>query len=129
MSARLAGSRPADSGPADWTNGEAAILYQRCNACGRIQYFRRSFCAACGSSELSEKHASGEGTVYATSLVCRAATPETRAHVPYNIVLVDTVEGFRMMAHGDNDLVIGDSVVARFATFAGRLVPYFEKRK
>jgi uncharacterized OB-fold protein len=78
---------------------------------------------------LIERHASGEGTVYATSLVCRAATPETRAHVPYNIVLVDAAEGFRMMAHGDNELAIGDRVVARFATFAGRLVPYFEKRK
>jgi uncharacterized OB-fold protein len=65
--------------------------------------------------------------VYATSLVCRAATAETRAHVPYNIVLVDTIEGFRMMAHGDNALVIGDEVTVRFAQFAGRLVPYFEK--
>ena len=65
--------------------------------------------------------------MYATSLVCRAATPETRAHVPYNIVLIDTAEGFRMMAHGANDLRIGDAVTARFAQFAGRLVPYFEK--
>jgi uncharacterized OB-fold protein len=76
-----------------------------------------------------EKHASGEGTVYATSLVCRAATPETRAHLPYNIVLVDTPEGFRMMAHGDNDLAIGDHVTARFTSFAGRLVPYFARTK
>ena len=57
----------------------------------------------------------------------RAATPETRAHVPYNIVLVDTVEGFRMMAHGADDLAIGDRVAARFGQFAGRLVPFFEK--
>ena len=69
------------------------------------------------------------GTVYATSLVCRAATPETRDHIPYNIILVDTAEGFRMMAHGDNDLAIGDKVTARFARFAGRLVPYFERTK
>ena len=75
-----------------------------------------------------EKRASGAGRVYATSLVCRAATAETRAHVPYNIVLVDTVENFRMMAHGENDLAIGDEVVARFATFAGRMVPYFVRR-
>jgi uncharacterized OB-fold protein len=47
--------------------------------------------------------------------------------VPYNIVLVDTEEGFRMMAHGVNDLAIGDRVSARFTEFAGRLVPYFEK--
>ncbi len=117
--------------PADWTQkpaeGEAAIRYQACSRCGNVQYFRRGFCAACGSTELAEKRASGEGTVYATSLVCRAATPETRAHVPYNIVLIDAAEGFRMMAHGERALAIGDKVTARFAQFADRLVPYFEK--
>ena len=115
--------------PADWTGGHEAILYQSCGVCRKAQYFRRGFCAACGSSDLAEKRASGKGTVYATSVVMRAATPETRAHVPYNIVLVDTAEGFRMMAHGANDLRIGDSVTARFTRFAGRLVPYFERAK
>jgi len=113
--------------PEDWTKGVEVIRYQACSACGHVQYFRRNFCAACGATELAEKSASGEGTVYATSLVARAATPETRAHVPYNIVLVDTAEGFRMMAHGDLELAIGDPVSARFVPFAGRLVPYFEK--
>ena len=114
---------------ADWTRGVEAIVYQQCNACGARQYFRRSFCAACGADEPESKRASGEGTVYAASLVCRAATPETKAHVPYNMVLVDTAEGFRMMAHGDNGLAIGDKVTARHRQFAGRLVPYFEKAK
>jgi uncharacterized OB-fold protein len=113
---------------ADWTSGDEAIVYQSCAACGSLQYFRRSFCATCGAPDPVDKRASGEGTVYATSLVCRAATPETRAHVPYNIVLVDTSEGFHMMAHGDNDLSIGDKVTARFARFAGRLVPHFVAR-
>ncbi len=117
------------SSSADWTKGEAAIVYQACGSCARVQYFRRGFCAACGSTELAGKRASGAGTVYATSLVCRAATPETRAHVPYNIVLVDTAEGFRMMAHGEKDLAIGDKVRASYVQFAGRLVPYFEKAK
>jgi hypothetical protein len=49
--------------------------------------------------------------------VCRAATPEAREHMPYKIVLVDTAEGFRMMAHGDNDLDIGDEVTARYRRF------------
>jgi uncharacterized OB-fold protein len=115
--------------PADWTTGAEAIVYQSCASCGSSQYFRRSFCRVCGAPDPIEKQARGEGTVYATSLVVRAATPETRAHVPYNIVLVDTVEGFRMMAHGDKDLAIGGKVTARFAQFAGRLVPYFEKIK
>lgn len=113
--------------PGDWTTGSEAILYQRCRACERVQYFRRDFCAACCGTDLSEHSASGTGRVYATSLVCRAATPETRVHVPYNIVLIDTTEGFRMMAHGATDLAIGDHVAARFAPFAGRIVPYFEK--
>jgi uncharacterized OB-fold protein len=114
---------------ADWTAGHEAILYQRCESCGTAQYFHRAFCAACGGDDVVEKRASGEGTVYATSLVCRAATAETRAHVPYNIVLVDAAEGFRMMAHGDAELAIGDQVAARFASFSGRIVPYFMKRK
>ena len=113
--------------PADWTSGVEAILYQSCGDCGKSQYFRRGFCAACSSANLAERRASGKGTVYATSIVTRAATPETRAHVPYNIVLVDTEEGFRMMAHGSHELAIGDRVSARYAQFAGRLVPYFEK--
>jgi uncharacterized protein len=114
---------------ADWTSGEAAIVYQSCAACGGVQYFRRSFCATCGVPDPDARRASGQGTVYATSLVCRAATPETRAHVPYNIVLVDTSEGFRMMAHGEHDLSIGDMVTARFEPFAGRLVPHFARTK
>jgi uncharacterized OB-fold protein len=112
---------------ADWTKGAEAIVYQACAACGAVQYFRRHFCCACGALDPAEQRASGEGMVYATSLVCRAATPETRAHVPYNIVLVDTAEGFRMMAHGEIELAIGDRVKARFEAFAGRIVPYFEK--
>ena len=114
---------------ADWIKGAEAIVYQSCGACGTVQYFHRAFGAACGTPDPVEKRASGAGTVYATSLVCRAATPETRAHVPYNIVLVDAAEGFRMMAHGANDLAIGDEVTASYRPFAGRLVPYFEKMR
>jgi uncharacterized OB-fold protein len=114
---------------ADWTKGAEAIVYQSCGSCGNVQYFHRRFCAACGAPDPVEKRASGAGTVYATSLACCAATPETRAHVPYNIVLIDAAEGFRMMAHGDNDLAIGDEVTASYRPFAGRLVPYFEKTR
>jgi hypothetical protein len=32
-----------------------------------------------------------------------------------------------MMAHGDNNLAIGDKVTASYRLFAGRLVPYFER--
>ena len=113
----------------DWTKGAEAIVYQSCAACGAKQYFRRSFCAACGAADPEDKRAGGQGIVYATSLVVRAATAEARAHVPYNIVLIDAAEGFRMMAHGDNDLKIGDRVSAQYRRFTGRLVPYFARTK
>jgi uncharacterized protein len=111
----------------DWTTGAEAIIYQSCAVCGSRQYFRRSFCAACGAPDPEVKRADGEGIVYAASLVVRAATPEARAHVPYNIVLIDLAEGFRMMAHGDNDLKIGDRVSAQYRRFTDRLVPYFTR--
>ena len=88
----------------DWTTGDEAIIYQSCGSCGSRNISAARSARPAASADPVEKRASGEGTVYATSLVCRAATPETRAHVPYNIVLVDTVEGFRMMAHGDKTL-------------------------
>jgi uncharacterized OB-fold protein len=113
---------------ADWTAGAEAITYQACAACSSLQYFRRSFCAACGAAELIERRASGEGVVYAATLVCRAATAQAREHVPYKIVLVDTIEGFRMMGHGNTDLEIGDRVIAQYRRFTGHLVPFFERK-
>jgi uncharacterized OB-fold protein len=111
----------------DWTGGEQTIVYQSCAACGAAQYFRRGFCAACGAPDPQDQRASGDGVVFATSLVVRAATAEARAHGPYNIVLIDAAEGFRMMAHGDSDLKIGDRVRAQYRRFTDHLIPYFTR--
>ncbi len=112
---------------ADWTKGEERVAYQSCGACRHIWYFRRGFCPACGASDVADLTASGEGVVFAISVVTRAATAEARAHVPYAVVLVDAREGFRMMGHGDRDLKIGDRVAARFEKFTDHIVPYFAK--
>ena len=112
---------------ADWTRGTEAIAFQACGACRHVWYFRRGFCPTCGSENVATKSASGDGVVFAISVVTRAATAEARAHVPYAVVLVDAAEGFRMMGHGDRDLKIGDKVTARFETFTGHIVPYFAK--
>ncbi|MGX7741142.1 Zn-ribbon domain-containing OB-fold protein [Rhodopseudomonas parapalustris] len=111
----------------DWTCGEPTITYQHCGRCGAVQYFRRDFCSACGSDDLHTLAASGEGVVYAATLVHRAATAEARVHVPFKIVLVDCAEGFLMMGHGAHDVEIGDRVRAGFTQFTGQLVPFFEK--
>jgi uncharacterized protein len=112
---------------ADWTTGAEAIAYQSCGACKHVWYFRRGFCPACGSEDIATGEASGEGVVFAISIVTRAATTEARAHVPYAVVLVDAEEGFRMMGHGDRELKIGDKVRARFEKFTDHIVPYFVK--
>jgi len=112
---------------ADWTAGVEALLYQRCRSCRSVWYFRRGFCPICGVQDPESLRAGGEGVVYAKTLVCRPATAEARAHLPFMIVLVDMAEGFRVMAHGDRDLAIGDAVTLRFERFIDRLVPFFAK--
>ena len=89
--------------------------------------FSRGFCPECGTSTSTTLQASGRGTVHARTLVARAPTEELRAHAPYLIVLIDAEEGFRLMAHGDADLQIGDRVLARFTRLAGHKIPYFVK--
>ena len=110
----------------DWTKDGDGIAYQVCGSCEAAWYFQRSFCPECGASASATLQASGLGTVHARTLVARAPTEELRAHAPYLIVLVDADEGFRLMAHGDAALQIGDRVRARFTQLAGRKIPYFD---
>ena len=111
----------------DWTQGGEGIACQACAGCGALWYFRRTFCPQCGREHPQARQASGSGTVHAVTLVTRAPTEELRAHAPYAIVLVDTDEGFRVMAHGAIDLRIGERVRCAFITLAGRLMPRFER--
>ena len=111
---------------ADWTRGGDGIAYQTCASCKAVWYFRRGFCPGCGHGNPVTLQASGAGTVYARTSVARAPTEELRASAPYLIVLVDADEGFRLMAHGDPTLEIGDRVRARFVDLAGKKIPYFE---
>ena len=108
-----------------WTDGADAILYQSCGKCCHLWYFRRAFCPSCGDASPTTLKASGNGVVYSATTVRRAATPEAKAHVPYAILLIDMAEGFRMMAHGDIDLHIGDGVIAEYRTFTNLRTPYF----
>lgn len=111
----------------DWTSGEPAIRYQTCSACSLTWYFHRPFCPGCGARSPSLHMASGRGTVYATTVVKRAPSRELASQVPYCIVLVDAREGFRLMAHGDLDLQVGDEVAVSFKPFGGALIPYFSR--
>jgi uncharacterized OB-fold protein len=116
-----------DQHEGSWIDGHAAIAYQRCNGCEKVWYFRRDFCPNCGSTSPQVRQASGTGRVYALTLVHRAPSEALRKLAPYLVVLIDMDEGFRMMAHGDPSLEIGDRVRARFVDFGGKIVPCFER--
>jgi len=71
-------------------NGE--LGFQRCDGCGVAVFYPRVLCPVCGSGALRWRTSSGRGVVYATTVVYR------RDAEPYNVVLVDLEEGFRMMS-------------------------------
>lgn len=116
-----------DETQGSWIDGHAAIAYQCCERCEHIWYFQRAFCPNCGSTKPKILQAFGTGRVYALSMVHRAPSEALRALAPYLIVLIDMDEGFRLMAHGDPSLEIGDHVRARFVDFGGKVVPRFER--
>jgi uncharacterized OB-fold protein len=116
------------AGPAeDWTTGIDAIQFQKCRSCDATWYFRRSFCPMCGDAAPQTRTASGWGIVHSTTIIYRAPSRELQAAIPYLLCLVDAEERFRLMAHGTNDLVIGDVVYAGFRSFGSGIVPFFEK--
>ena len=112
----------------DWTRGGDRVVFQQCGACRHTWYFRRDFCPACGHASPATSTSTGIGTVHASTLVQRAPSDDFRAAAPYRIVLIDVVEGFRMMGHGDLSLAIGDRVRCRVRKIAGRLLPYFDRQ-
>ena len=66
--------------------------FQRCAGCGAAVFYPRVICPVCGGAHLAWETSSDRGVVYATTAVYR------REGDPYNVVLVDLEEGFRMMS-------------------------------
>lgn len=109
----------------DWTHGGDQLRFQQCTACHHTFYFHRSFCPTCGDESPVTLPSKGQGIVHASTLVQRAPSDEFRAIVPYRIVLVDMVEGFRVMGHAHPSLAIGDVAMCTIDTIAGRPLPFF----
>ena len=70
-------------------NGQ--FVYQRCTPCDRAVFPPRTMCPHCGGG-LRWQQSSGDGTVYSSTALQHRDSPAT------NVVLVDLVEGFRMMS-------------------------------
>jgi uncharacterized OB-fold protein len=113
--------------PHDWTLGGEVLHYQRCPECAHTWYFYRSFCPSCGFDHPEVHTSRARGVVYTHTTVYRAPDARFRELTPYKLVLVDLDEGFRMMAHGQKDLLIGEQVALSFKKIADQQIPYFEK--
>jgi hypothetical protein len=90
------------------------LLYQRCNACGHVQFYPRRACTECQSGELALLPSARKGTIHTFTVVQRPANRAFDGDVPFVIALVDLDEGFRMMMN-----VIGDD---RLASAIGRRI-------
>jgi uncharacterized OB-fold protein len=97
--------------------------FQRCSACGEAIFYPRVVCPVCGGTDLEWEVSSGRGIVYATTAVYR------READPYNVVLVDLEEGFRMMSRVEGvpaeSVEIGMRVVLRVDHEGDEPVPVF----
>ena len=106
---------------------QGRLVYQYCRSCDRPQFYPRSRCAACQSSNLEWRTSKGDGTIASFTEVMRAPTAAFTAMVPYVIALVDLDEGFRMMVNiieGDRGkLAIGARTRTVFAEADGVTLP------
>lgn len=71
-----------------------AFLIQRCNGCSRHIFYPRVICPHCASPDIGWLEPGGAGTVYSTTVVRRTANKGG----PYNVALIDLVEGVRLMS-------------------------------
>lgn len=94
----LAPVRDADSAEF-WSGVERGeLVLPVCDACGRWIYYPRALCPSCGGGELTQRTASGAGSVYSFTVARRAPHPALADAVPYIVALIDLAEGARMLA-------------------------------
>ena len=72
--------------------GRGEIIYQACGDCGHVAFYPRLICPECGSTNVEFRPSSGKGEVYTRTVV------HSRNRDPYNVVLIDMDEGFRIMS-------------------------------
>ena len=76
---------------------ESELRLQWCSSCGEPQFFPRPWCKFCGCADLEWRVASGEGRLYAHTVVRRVVQePAFGEATPYVLAYVDLAEGPRM---------------------------------
>lgn len=103
---------------------EGKLLIKRCNGCGEAHYFPRALCPYCFSDHTVWEESSGEGEIYAVSLMRKSATG------PYAIGYVTLKEGPSVLTNfvdcDPTSLKIGQKVRVVFKpSDGGPPLPFF----
>jgi len=72
------------------------LLLQRCNNCGRFQFYPRPLCINCMSRSLEWVRSSGKGAVYSFTVTHQTTTPGFAQELPYVFAIVELIEGVRL---------------------------------
>jgi uncharacterized OB-fold protein len=90
--------------------GQQQLVIQQCGACGVHQFYPRSFCLSCDSSDVRWIRARGTGTVYSTTRVHLDLDPQLGLSSPYDIAIVELDEGPRLLTNLTEPCPIGTVV-------------------
>jgi uncharacterized OB-fold protein len=101
-----------------WTAAaDSRLVLPRCDACGHLIWYPRSWCPVCGNDEVTWTELSGRATVYACSVLHRGMGPWAAA-APFVVAFVELEEGPRILTNVVTDdpgaVRIGDAVRATF---------------
>ncbi|MHA7598778.1 Zn-ribbon domain-containing OB-fold protein [Alicycliphilus sp. T452] len=102
---------------------QGRLLLRTCRSCNRPHWYPRVVCPLCGSTDTEWREASGDGTLYAFSVM-------RRVEQPYAVAYVRLAEGPALLTNIETDqldsLRIGQPVRLRFRRAEeGRLMPVF----
>lgn len=98
------------------------LTVQLCASCDAHQFFPRPVCVTCGSTEVSWVPVSGQAHVYSVTTVHMRVADDLDP--PYDVALVDLIEGVRMLAltgDGAGLLAPGERVQVELAQRPGML--------
>jgi len=106
------------------------LVLQWCTACELPVHFPREACPTCLGEDLEFREASGIGTVYAVSVMPKAANPTMSGRGSYAVALVDLAEGARfysnVIADHPSTVSVGQSVHVAWEPLGdGRHLPVF----
>ena len=97
-----------------WRNlEEGKLRYQHCSACGNRWLPARTECPHCWSAEWDWRDAAGEGRVVSWVVFHTAFHEAFKDRTPYNVAVVELVEGPRLITNIVDPLKTEDEIIDR----------------